>query len=57
MLFGGKHVSFTEDDIIHADTDGPIGFGALMGGEEKSVHPETTSIILEAAVYLSLIHI
>lgn len=51
VLFGGKHVSFTEDDVIHADATGPIGFGALMGGEEKSVHPETTSIILEAAVY------
>lgn len=51
VLFGGKHVSFTEDDIIHADATGPVGFGALMGGEEKSVHPETTSIILEAAVY------
>ncbi len=50
-LFGGKTVSFHEDDIVHADATGPIGFGALMGGEEKSVHPQTQAIILEAAVY------
>lgn len=50
-LFGGRKITFAEDDIIHADPDGPIGFGALMGGEEKSVRESTTSVILEAAVY------
>lgn len=51
VLFGGKTVTFVEDDIVHADPTGVIGFGGLMGGEEKSVHPDTTSVILEAAIY------
>lgn len=50
-LFGGKTVSLIEDDIVHADESGPIGYGGLMGGEEKSVHSDTKNIILEAAVY------
>ncbi len=50
-LFGGRHVACSSDDIIHADDDGPIGLGALMGGEAKSVHDTSTAIILEAAVY------
>jgi phenylalanyl-tRNA synthetase beta chain len=50
-VLGGKEVVFDEDDMIHADPSGPIGFGALIGGEEKSVHNDTKNIILEAAVY------
>jgi phenylalanyl-tRNA synthetase beta chain len=44
-------INFSEDDLIHADSSGPIGFGAIMGGAEKSVQSDTTAIILEAAVY------
>lgn len=51
VLFGGKQITCSHDDIIHADDEGPIGLGALMGGAEKSVHDSTTSLIIEAAVY------
>jgi len=49
-LFGGKKINFAQDDIILADSDGPIS-STMMGGEAKSVSNSTTAIILEAAVY------
>jgi phenylalanyl-tRNA synthetase beta chain len=48
-LLNGKTYELTEDDIVIADAEGPIGLGGIMGGGNSEVSADTKNIILEVA--------
>lgn len=50
-LLNGKTYEFTEDDIVIADGEGPIGLAGIMGGGESEVDANTKNIILEVASF------
>jgi phenylalanyl-tRNA synthetase beta chain len=39
------------DDIVICDASGPVSLAAVMGGESTEVGPQTTSLLLEAAIW------
>lgn len=39
------------DHIMVMDTQGPLGFGGIMGGAETEISDETTTVLLEAAAW------
>ena len=41
----------TEDTLVIADPDGPIGIAGVMGGEASEITPETTDIVIESAIF------
>ncbi len=45
----GKELVLSVDDVVVADTRGPIGLAGVMGGAESEIDSRTTEIILEAA--------
>ena len=51
VLLGDKKVELTQDDLVIADAEKPLGLGGVMGGKDSSVDSSTTSIILECATY------
>ena len=48
-LLNGKTYDLTVDDIVIADSEGPIGLAGIMGGASSEVSAETKRIIIEAA--------
>jgi phenylalanyl-tRNA synthetase beta chain len=48
-LLNGKTYELTEDDIVIADVEGPVGLGGIMGGKNSEVSADTKNIILEVA--------
>ena len=50
-LLNGKTYELTEDDIVIADGEGPIGLAGIMGGGESEVDVSTKNIILEVASF------
>lgn len=46
-----KKINLTPADIVMTDDSGPIGLAGIMGGLSTAVSDETSSIILEAAVF------
>ncbi len=49
LALNGEEYSLTIDDLIIADSSGPIGIAGVIGGKGSSIGPETKRIILEAA--------
>jgi phenylalanyl-tRNA synthetase beta chain len=47
----GNMRNLFSDDLVIADQRGPIALAGVMGGASTEVGPETTSILLEAAVF------
>ncbi len=47
----GKIRNLTEEDLLITDNSGPIGIAGIMGGKDSEVSEETTSILLEAAIF------
>jgi len=43
--------TLTEDTLIIADADGPIGIAGVMGGEASEIGPGTTDVVVESAVF------
>lgn len=50
-LLNGKTVELTEDDIVIADQNKPVGIAGIMGGSDTEVDASTTSILLEVASF------
>lgn len=50
-LLNGKSYTFTTDDIVIADGEGPVGLGGIMGGANSEVSSATTDIVLEVASF------
>jgi phenylalanyl-tRNA synthetase beta chain len=43
--------TLTEDTLVIADADGPIGIAGVMGGEASEIGPGTTDVVVESAVF------
>ncbi|HEX4101292.1 MAG TPA: phenylalanine--tRNA ligase subunit beta [Pseudonocardiaceae bacterium] len=39
------------DDMVICDSTGPVSLAAVMGGESTEIGPQTTSLLLEAAIW------
>ena len=39
------------DDMVICDSSGPVSLAAVMGGESTEIGPQTTSLLLEAAIW------
>jgi phenylalanyl-tRNA synthetase beta chain len=39
------------DDMVICDRSGPVSLAAVMGGESTEIGPQTTSLLLEAAIW------
>lgn len=39
------------DDMVICDSTGPLSLAAVMGGESTEIGPQTTSLLLEAAIW------
>lgn len=50
-LLNGKTYELTSDDIVIADSEGPIGLGGIMGGGDSEVDENTNNIVLEVATF------
>lgn len=50
-LLNGKEYKLTDEDVVIADAEGPIGLGGIMGGGESEVSADTTRIVLEVATF------
>lgn len=50
-LLNHKEYELTEDDIVIADGEGPVGLAGIMGGGESEVSLETKNIVLEVATF------
>ncbi|MGH3701126.1 MAG: phenylalanine--tRNA ligase subunit beta [Pseudonocardiaceae bacterium] len=40
-----------QDDMVICDRSGPVSLAAVMGGESTEIGPQTTSLLLEAAIW------
>lgn len=50
-LLNDKTYELTEDDIVIADGEGPVGLAGIMGGGDSEVSAETKNIVLEVATF------
>lgn len=50
-LLNGKTYKLTTDDIVIADTEGPVGLAGIMGGSNSEVSSETKNIVIEVATF------
>lgn len=48
-LLNGKRITLCEDDLVIADSEGPVALAGVMGGAKDSILSKTTRIILEVA--------
>lgn len=52
-LLNGKELSLCEDDLVIADSQGPVALAGVMGGSKDSILPDTKRVILEVANFES----
>lgn len=52
-LLNGKELSLCEDDLVIADSEGPVALAGVMGGSKDSILHDTTRVILEVANFES----
>jgi phenylalanyl-tRNA synthetase beta chain len=50
-LLNHKEYELSEDDIVIADGEGPVGLAGIMGGGDSEVSNETKNIVLEVATF------
>lgn len=50
-LLNHKEYELSEDDIVIADGEGPVGLAGIMGGSDSEVDENTTNIVLEVASF------
>jgi phenylalanyl-tRNA synthetase beta chain len=51
MTLDGIDRTFTEDDLLICDTEGPIAVAGVMGGFETEIDENTRNILLESASF------
>lgn len=51
ITLDGKIRSLTDEDLLITDNEKPIGIAGIMGGKESEVSSNTSSILLEAAIF------
>jgi phenylalanyl-tRNA synthetase beta chain len=49
MLLDDKEYALDPDNLVIADTSGPIGLAGIMGGRRTAISDTTTDVLLEAA--------
>lgn len=47
----GKDYCLTSEDMVVADTNGPVALAGIMGGSNSRISPNTTEILLESAAF------
>lgn len=47
----GKQRTLSEDDLVIADAEKPVGLAGVMGGQTSEVSDATTRILIESAVF------
>ena len=52
-LLNDKEVELCEDDLVIADSEGPVALAGIMGGAKDSILPDTKRVILEVANFES----
>ena len=50
-LLDGREVDLTEDVLVIADSEKPIGVAGVMGGDSTKIEPETKTILIESAYF------
>ena len=50
-LLNGDELTLSPEDMVIADDDGAVGLAGIIGGENDSVHDNTSTIVLEAASF------
>jgi phenylalanyl-tRNA synthetase beta chain len=51
LALNGEKYSLTEEDIVIADKEKPVGIAGIIGGNGTAIHAATKRIILEAASF------
>jgi phenylalanyl-tRNA synthetase beta chain len=51
LALNGEKYSLTEEDIVIADKEKPVGIAGIIGGNDTAIHAGTKRIILEAASF------
>jgi len=51
LALNGEKYSLTEEDIVIADKEKPVGIAGIIGGNGTAIHASTKRIILEAASF------
>lgn len=52
ILLDGREVVMQPDTTVIADANGAVGLAGIMGGEATAVTEETTTLVLESALFL-----
>ncbi|MCI9336986.1 MAG: phenylalanine--tRNA ligase subunit beta [Lachnospiraceae bacterium] len=52
-LLNGKELALCEDDLVIADSQGPVALAGVMGGSKDSILSDTKRVILEVANFES----
>lgn len=50
-LLGGQEIELTDNVLVIADANGPVGLAGIMGGESTAVSEQTIDIFLESAFF------
>ena len=53
VLLNNEEIELCSDDLVIADSQGPVGLAGVMGGAKDSILPTTKNVILEIANFES----
>lgn len=49
VLLGGREIQLSEQDLVIANSSGPVALAGIMGGETTAISADTRSIVFESA--------
>jgi phenylalanyl-tRNA synthetase beta chain len=50
-LLDGSNIELSEDTLVIADAEAPVGLAGIMGGEKSGIATDTTDVFLEVAYF------